>query len=78
MPRLARPLSTVADAPDGKLMDAQERTQAHGPLLLPVAFAPRDLWNGSQRRWAFVAHKVRSTRTPLLLERSGPQASKGT
>src|SRR4051794_30557716 len=30
------PLSTVADAPDGKLMDAQERTQAHGPLLLPV------------------------------------------
>jgi len=47
-------------------------------LLLRVAFALRDLWNGSQRSGSFVAHKMRSIRTPLLLERSGQQARKGT
>jgi len=47
-------------------------------LLLRVAFAIRDLWNGSQRSGSFVARKMRSIRTPLLLERSGRQARKGT
>jgi hypothetical protein len=60
-------------------MDAlQETHQARGPLLLRVAFALRDLWNGSQRSGSFVARKMRSIRTPLLLERSGRQARKGT
>jgi len=47
-------------------------------LLLRVAFALRNLWNGSQRSGSFVAQKMRSIRTPLLLGRPGRQARKGT
>ena len=48
------------------------------PLLLRVAFALRNLWDGSQRSGSFVAQKMRFIRTPLLLERPGRQARKGT
>jgi hypothetical protein len=37
----------------------EEIPQARGPMLLRVAFAVRDLWNGSQRSGSFVARKMR-------------------
>jgi len=42
-----RPWS-VANSPDVQIDALQEPHQARGPMLLRVAFAVRDLWNGSQ------------------------------
>jgi hypothetical protein len=77
LPTRCDPLLTLQTA--RRQIDAlQEIHQARGPMLLRVAFAVRDLWNGSQRSGFICGTQDALIRTPLLLERSGRQARKGT